>query len=59
MLRNILSRVNAGLGGQSRSCSTATAHPLLVKQEIDKRRAAALLGGGQKRIDAQHKKVSL
>lgn len=30
-----------------------------VKERIDKKRNAALVGGGQKRIDAQHKKVKL
>lgn len=28
-----------------------------VKQNIEHKRESALLGGGQKRIDAQHKKV--
>uniref|UniRef100_A0A8D0ANK2 Propionyl-CoA carboxylase beta chain, mitochondrial n=1 Tax=Sander lucioperca TaxID=283035 RepID=A0A8D0ANK2_SANLU len=32
---------------------------LSVKERIDKKRTAALVGGGQKRIDAQHKKGKL
>ena len=32
-------------------------HTLRVKKRIEEKRAQALLGGGQKRIDAQHKKV--
>lgn len=28
-----------------------------VKERIDKKRKAALVGGGQNRIDAQHKRV--
>lgn len=30
---------------------------LSVKERIEKKREAALLGGGQQRIDAQHKRV--
>ena len=43
-----------------RCCSVvagSTQHTLSVKKRIDKTREAALLGGGQKRIDKQHKKV--
>lgn len=36
---------------------TSAVHTLKVAEQIQKRREAALLGGGQKRIDAQHKKV--
>lgn len=32
--------------------------PVSVKERIDNKRRAALLGGGQRRIDAQHKRVS-
>lgn len=42
---------------QSRWCSVA--HTLKVKQEIEDRRAQALLGGGEKRIAAQHKRGKL
>lgn len=35
----------------------STQHTLSVKRRIDKTREAALLGGGQKRIDKQHQKV--
>ncbi|XP_064092379.1 propionyl-CoA carboxylase beta chain, mitochondrial-like [Macrobrachium nipponense] len=40
-----------------RSCSVA--HTLQVREKIQKKRSDALLGGGQKRIDAQHKKGKL
>ena len=33
------------------------AHTLTVKKNIEDTREKALLGGGQKRIDKQHKKV--
>ena len=36
-----------------------TAHTLAVEEQIKKKRAESLQGGGQKRIDAQHKKVSV
>ena len=36
-----------------------TAHTLAVEEQIKKKRAESLRGGGQKRIDAQHKKVSV
>jgi len=32
-------------------------HALSIQQKIEKKRAEAILGGGQNRIDAQHKKV--
>jgi hypothetical protein len=42
-----------------RSCSgiQGAQNTLRVKKRIEETRAQALLGGGQKRIDAQHKKV--
>lgn len=39
--------------------SSATPISLKVAERIKQKRNAALLGGGQKRIDAQHKKVSI
>jgi len=41
---------------QSRLLTTATANTLKVKEEVKRVRELALLGGGKKRIDAQHKK---
>lgn len=35
----------------------STVHTLKVAEQIKERRKKALLGGGEKRIDAQHKKV--
>lgn len=50
-----LSVLNCGLGTTTRGlCS----QPVSVKERIDNKRHAALLGGGQRRIDAQHKRVS-
>ncbi|XP_036011089.1 propionyl-CoA carboxylase beta chain, mitochondrial isoform X2 [Mus musculus] len=48
-----LSVLNCGLGITTRGlCS----QPVSVKERIDNKRHAALLGGGQRRIDAQHKR---
>lgn len=50
-----LSVLNCSLGTTIRSlCS----QPVSVNERIDNKRQAALLGGGQRRIDAQHKRVS-
>lgn len=40
-----------------RDCRRYSVSHLSVKERIDKKRKAALVGGGQKRIDAQHKRV--
>lgn len=40
-----------------RQCSIA--HTLKVRDNIKKKREAAMLGGGEKRIAAQHKKVRI
>lgn len=40
-----------------RDCRFYSVGHLSVKERIDKKRRAALVGGGQKRIDAQHKRV--
>jgi hypothetical protein len=45
-----------GVYQQSRWISSASINTLKVKAEVKRKREAALLGGGQKRIDAQHKK---
>lgn len=48
--------LNCGLGTTIRSlCS----QPVSVNERIDNKRRAALLGGGQRRIDAQHKRGKL
>lgn len=50
-----LSTVVGGLRGAARSlCS----QPASVNERIENKRHAALLGGGQHRIAAQHKRVS-
>lgn len=47
--------LNCGLRTTIRSlCS----QPVSVNERIENKRHAALLGGGQRRIDAQHKRVS-
>lgn len=40
-----------------RASSSGIAHTLNVKNQIEERRKRAVLGGGHKRIEAQHKKV--
>ncbi|KAK5857681.1 hypothetical protein PBY51_010908 [Eleginops maclovinus] len=40
-------------------CRRYSVSHLSVKERIDKKRAAALVGGGQQRIDAQHKRGKL
>jgi len=35
-----------------------TAHSLIVRQRIQDKKKQALLGGGEKRIEAQHRKVA-
>ncbi|XP_013875265.1 propionyl-CoA carboxylase beta chain, mitochondrial isoform X1 [Austrofundulus limnaeus] len=42
-----------------RDCRWYSVSHLSVKERIEKKRKAALVGGGQKRIDAQHKKGKL
>lgn len=57
MLRSLfaLRVLNAGFQ-QTRLATTASVNTLKVKDEVKRKRELALLGGGQKRIDAQHKK---
>lgn len=43
---------------QRRDCRWYCVSNLSVKERIDKKRRAALVGGGQHRIDAQHKRVT-
>lgn len=40
----------------TRLITTASANTLKVKEEVNRVKKIALLGGGEKRIDAQHKK---
>lgn len=40
----------------SRLITTGSANTLKVREEVNRVKKVALLGGGQKRIDAQHKK---
>uniref|UniRef100_A0A3P9LEN6 Propionyl-CoA carboxylase beta chain, mitochondrial n=1 Tax=Oryzias latipes TaxID=8090 RepID=A0A3P9LEN6_ORYLA len=42
-----------------RACRWYSVSHLSVKERIEKKRKAALIGGGQKRVDAQHKKGKL
>jgi propionyl-CoA carboxylase beta chain len=50
-----LRAINYGCN-QSRLLTTASANTLKVKEEVKRERQLALVGGGKKRIDAQHKK---
>ncbi|XP_040061924.2 propionyl-CoA carboxylase beta chain, mitochondrial [Ixodes scapularis] len=56
-MNGILAKRLPAFAVSRRWCSVA--HTLRVKQEIEEKRKAALLGGGQKRIDTQHKKGKL
>ena len=47
--------INYGLN-QSRFITSASVNTLKVKEEVKRERQLALLGGGKKRIDSQHKK---
>lgn len=40
-----------------RQCRRYSVSHMSVKERIDKKRKAALVGGGQSRVDAQHKRV--
>ena len=57
MFRNLstLRVINRGYN-QSRLISSASANTLKVNNEVKRQRQLAALGGGKKRIDAQHKK---
>lgn len=50
-----LSKVNNLFMSKPGFCTIA--HTLSVKETIDKKRHQAAVGGGQKRIEAQHRKV--
>lgn len=55
MIRNLSLLRNVNLiNNQIRLINAA--NTLKVKNEVNRKREAALLGGGQKRIDSQHKK---
>ena len=57
-LRGKYFRWNFSVSGVHSSCQYSTAaHTLRVNQQIKENRKRALLGGGQDRIDTQHKKV--
>jgi hypothetical protein len=49
--------INCGYN-QSRLITSASSNTLKVKEEVKRVGQLALLGGGKKRIDAQHKKGS-
>lgn len=61
VLKNLLSvktkSVDSIFKSRLKSCSNSAAHTLKVAERIKIKREEALLGGGQKRIDQQHKKV--
>ncbi|XP_046374559.1 propionyl-CoA carboxylase beta chain, mitochondrial-like [Haliotis cracherodii] len=60
--RSLLSRNVIPLRSQEKWCAVvagSTEHTLGVKKRIETTRQRALLGGGQKRIDTQHKKGKL
>ncbi|XP_061599838.1 propionyl-CoA carboxylase beta chain, mitochondrial [Cololabis saira] len=50
---------SASMSQTGRDCRWYSVSHLSVKQRIENKREAALVGGGQKRIDAQHKRGKL
>lgn len=50
--------VASAAGAQSQLQRWYSVSHLSVQERIDRKRNAALIGGGQKRIDAQHKRVN-
>lgn len=52
---SILRTLNSGLS-HARLLASTSANTLKVKEEVKRVGQLALLGGGKKRIDAQHKK---
>ena len=52
-------RAELGLGSFITKRWCTAEHTLAVRKKIDEIRDKALVGGGQKRIDAQHKKVDI
>ena len=59
--KNLFLCTTKSLIKQTRCCTVvagSTQHTLSVRKRIERTREAALLGGGLKRIDKQHKKVS-
>nr|CAI5863329.1 unnamed protein product [Callosobruchus analis] len=59
VLWHLRSQVGSVVGQQLRYNSGAAAHTLKIAERIKQKRSDALLGGGQKRIDAQHKRGKL
>jgi hypothetical protein len=57
MLPNYIRRNYGVFGVQLCNQNSTAAHTLRVNQQIKEKRKRALLGGGESRIDAQHKKV--
>lgn len=58
LLLNISNRHHAVASAQIRN-NNSIAHTLQVKAQIEEKRRQALLGGGEKRIEAQHQKGKL
>ncbi|VEN52535.1 unnamed protein product [Callosobruchus maculatus] len=58
-LWHLRSQVGSVVGQQLRYNSGAAAHTLKIAERIKQKKSDALLGGGQKRIDAQHKRGKL
>jgi hypothetical protein len=50
---------NSKLAALRSQSSSSVAQTISVKHQIDHRRSQSRLGGGEKRINAQHKKVSI
>lgn len=51
-------RLSFGVGGFRVAVRSLCSQPVSINERIENKRRAALMGGGQHRIDAQHKRVS-
>lgn len=51
-------RLSVGVSGLRVAVRSLCSQPVSINERIEEKRRAALMGGGQRRIDAQHKRVS-
>lgn len=51
-------RLSVGVSGLRVAARSLCSQPVSINERIEDKRRAALMGGGQRRIDAQHKRVS-
>ena len=51
-------RLSVVVGGLRPAVRNLCSQPVSVNERIENKRSTALVGGGQRRVDAQHKRVS-